>query len=86
VESSAPFETKKEISKAKPSEKKDDGGTPGLPGTLSGNSWGRAALRREQREQLWSNHRENRATGRKMKPITDVTSIALGKEDMAVRL
>jgi hypothetical protein len=29
------------------------------------------ALRREQREQLESNHHENRATGRKMRPSTD---------------
>jgi hypothetical protein len=28
---------------------------------------------------------KNRATGRKVRPITDVISIALGKEEMAVR-
>jgi hypothetical protein len=43
--------------------KKDGGGTHGTPGTLSENCSGRAALRREQREQLESNHSENRATG-----------------------
>jgi hypothetical protein len=41
-----------------PSEKKDDDDAPGPPGTLSGNPSGRAALRKEQREQLGSNHRE----------------------------
>jgi hypothetical protein len=35
---------KEETSKAKPSEKKDDGGTPGLPGTLSGNCIGTSDL------------------------------------------
>jgi hypothetical protein len=40
VEGSACSETKGEMSKAQPSEKKDDGGTPGLPGTLSGNCLG----------------------------------------------
>jgi hypothetical protein len=37
---------------------KDDGGTLGPTGTLSGNCSGRAALRREQQEQLQSNHCE----------------------------
>jgi hypothetical protein len=46
----APSETKEETSKAQPLGKKDDDGTPGPPGTLSWNSSGRAALRREQQE------------------------------------
>jgi hypothetical protein len=50
VEGLAPSEMKEETSKAQPSEKKDDDGKPGPPGTLSGNRSGRAALRREQRE------------------------------------
>jgi rubrerythrin len=40
-------------------QKKNDGGTPGLAHTLSGSRSGRAALRREQREKLQSNHHEN---------------------------
>jgi hypothetical protein len=44
-------------------EKKVDGSTPGPTGTLHGNHSGGAALRGEQREQLESNHRENRAMG-----------------------
>jgi hypothetical protein len=44
-----PSETNEEMSKAQPLEKKD-GGTPGPPGTLSGNRAGRVALRREQWE------------------------------------
>jgi hypothetical protein len=35
---------------------------------------------------LESNLRENRATGRKARPITDVENTALGKEETAVRL
>jgi hypothetical protein len=53
---------------------------------LSRNLSGRAALRREQREQLKCNHRENRARGRKTRPITGITSTALEREEMAVRL
>jgi hypothetical protein len=54
---------KEETPKAQHSEKnKDDGGTPGLACTLSGNRSGRAALRGEQQEQLESNHRKNQAT------------------------
>jgi hypothetical protein len=64
VEGSAPSETKVETSKAQPSQKKDDGGTPGPTGTLSRNRSGLAALRREQREQLESNQHEKRATGK----------------------
>jgi hypothetical protein len=64
VEGSTSSETKEEMSKAQTSEKKDDGGTPGPTGNISGNHSGRPALRREQREQLESNHRENRATGK----------------------
>jgi hypothetical protein len=42
------------------------------------------ALRAEQREWLLSNHHENQAMGRKVRPSTDITSTALGKEEMAV--
>jgi hypothetical protein len=49
--------------------RKDDGGTPGQARTS-----GRAAIKREQREQLGSDHREKRATGKKARPIRDVTS------------
>jgi hypothetical protein len=52
--------------------------------TLSGCLSGQAVLRREQWEQFESKHHENRATGRKVRPITDVTSTALGREEMAV--
>jgi hypothetical protein len=45
--------------------KYDDDGTPGPARISLGNGSGRAALRREQRKQLESNHRENRATERK---------------------
>jgi hypothetical protein len=61
-------------------EKKDDGVTTGQARTLSGNRSGRPALRREQREQLESSYRGNRAKGRKARPTIDVTSTALGKE------
>lgn len=46
--------------------------------TLSGNHSGVLALRREQREQLESNHLDNRGT---WKPITDFTSAALVKTE-----
>jgi hypothetical protein len=46
---------------------KDDDGTHGPAGTLSGNRSGRTALRREQCEQLESNLPENRATGKEGK-------------------
>jgi hypothetical protein len=39
-----------------------------------------------QQERLERNHHENRATGRKVRPITDVTSTAFRKEEMAVCL
>jgi hypothetical protein len=52
---------------------------------LSGNRSGKAALRREQREQLESITMRIEPRGRKARLITDVTSTALGKE-MAVRL
>jgi hypothetical protein len=58
MEGSAPSKMKEETSKAQPSEKKNDGGTPGPAGTLSGNRLGLVALRREQWEQLESNHRK----------------------------
>jgi hypothetical protein len=67
-------------------EKADDSDTREPTGTLAGSRSERAALRCEQREQLESNFRENRAKGRKVRPITDVTSTALRKEEMAVRL
>jgi hypothetical protein len=41
---------------------KDDGGTPGKPGSLSESRSCRAALIKQQREQLESNHCEDRAT------------------------
>jgi hypothetical protein len=57
-----PFEMKGETSKTQPSEKnKDDDGSPGPTCTLSGNCSGRRVLRREQLE---SNHRENRIMGK----------------------
>jgi hypothetical protein len=43
---------------------KDDDGTPGPARTLSGKRSRRAALMREQREQLGSNYCENRTTGK----------------------
>jgi hypothetical protein len=36
VEGLAPSKMKEEMSKVQTSKKKDDGGAPGLPGTLSG--------------------------------------------------
>jgi hypothetical protein len=46
-----------------PSEmKEDDRGTPGSAHNLSWSCSGRAALRRKQRKQLETNHRENRVT------------------------
>jgi hypothetical protein len=59
----------------------DDGGTRGLARTSSGNSLGRAALKREQRDQLLSNPAKSESRERKVRPITDVTSTALGKEE-----
>jgi hypothetical protein len=44
------------------------------------------ALRREQQERLERSHHENRATGRNVRPITDVTNTALEKEEMMVHL
>jgi hypothetical protein len=65
VDGSAPSKTKEEKSKAQSSEKnKDNGGSPGLYHTLSGNHSGWAALREEQQEQLESHHCDNRATGK----------------------
>jgi hypothetical protein len=40
------------------------------------------ALRREQWEQLESKHREKRVMRRRVRPMTDVTSTALGREEM----
>jgi hypothetical protein len=45
-----------------------DGGTPGLAHTLSRSHLGQVALRREQLE---SKRHANRATGMKVRPITD---------------
>jgi hypothetical protein len=64
------------------SQKKSDGGTPGPARAFSG----RAALRREHREQLGSNHHETEPQGRKARLNTGVTSAALGKEELVVRL
>jgi hypothetical protein len=61
VQSTYPMRT--EAASLEPSGKKDGGGgSPGSAGTLSGNRSGRKALRRKQREQLGSNHRDNRVT------------------------
>jgi hypothetical protein len=57
-------ETKEETLKAKPSKKKDDGGTPGPPGTLSEDRSGGASIKREYREQLECNHPENQGMGK----------------------
>jgi hypothetical protein len=43
-------------------------------------------MRGLKEEQLESNHRENRAMGRKVKLITAITSTDLGREEMAVHL
>jgi hypothetical protein len=61
--------------------KKDEDDKPGSVRTLSGSRSGRAALRREQLE---SNHRGTEPRERKVRPITDVTSTGLRKEEMAV--
>jgi hypothetical protein len=54
----------------------DDSGTPGSPSTLAVNCLGSATLRIEQLE----------TKGRKVRPNTDITSTAVGKEEMAVHL
>jgi hypothetical protein len=66
--------------------KENDGDKPGPARTLSGSRLGRATLRRVQQEWLERNHHENRATGRKVKPIIEVTSTALRQEEMVVCL
>jgi hypothetical protein len=43
-------------------------------------------LRKEQLEQLERNHREDQATKRKARLVTDVTSTALKIEEIALRL
>jgi hypothetical protein len=58
MEESALSETKEEPSTAQP-EIEVDGGTPGPAHILSGNCSRQVALRREQWEQLESNHHEN---------------------------
>jgi hypothetical protein len=64
----------------------DYGSTPGSAGTVCGNCSVRAALKREQRERLESNHSDKLTTGRKVRRSTDVASTVLGKEEMAVHL
>jgi hypothetical protein len=44
------------------------------------------AIRRAQQEHLESKHFENQAMGRKVRPITDVTSTAFGREEMLVHM
>jgi hypothetical protein len=83
VEVSAPSETKEETSTTQPSEKnRDEGGISGPARTLSVNRLGQATLRKEQREQLESNHRENGAIVKESEgPTTDVTNTPLGREE-----
>jgi hypothetical protein len=69
VEGLATSEIKEETSKAQPSEKKDGDSIPGLIGTLSGNSLGRAALCRDQWVQLDINHHRTEPRERKERPI-----------------
>jgi hypothetical protein len=64
----------------------DDGDKPGPTGTLWGNRLGWEALLREQWEWLESKHYENWATGRKVRPITDIAHTALRKEKMMICL
>jgi hypothetical protein len=60
VEGSAPSGKKEEMSKAQPSEKNKDDDPLGRARALLGNHAGRAALRREQREQVESNDRDRK--------------------------
>jgi hypothetical protein len=57
---------------------KEESGRPRPTSTITRKSSGRATLRREQRERLESGHRENRNTGRTVRPSTDVASTGLG--------
>jgi hypothetical protein len=66
--------------------KQADGDTPGSNGNLSAMSSGLADLRREKRERLENERHENKAKGRKVIRVTDISSTVLGKEEMAVRL
>jgi hypothetical protein len=45
-----------------------------------------SALKEGTEEQFQSNHCENHASGKRVRPITDVISTALGKEEMTVHL
>jgi hypothetical protein len=63
---------------------KDGDSTTGPARTLSGNRLGQAALRREQREQLESNHHASRRDGRRGRSETSQAVIEI--EEMAVRL
>jgi hypothetical protein len=51
-------------------EKKADGSTTGLTGTLWGNHSAWVTLRREQQERVESNNHENQATERNVRPST----------------
>lgn len=63
--------------------RKKDGGTPGLTRTLSRNHSGRAALR--NRRSSWRVITlRTKSQGRKARPITDVISTGLRKEEMAI--
>jgi hypothetical protein len=64
----------------------DDGDKPGLAHTLSESHSGQMALRREQQSSWRVITAKNRATGRKVRRSTDITSAALRKEEMAVCL
>jgi hypothetical protein len=87
VEESAPSETNEETSKTQLLEKnKDDGGTIGPAGTLSGNRPGEAELRKEQREQLENNYREKQVRGEEFETDHRSHKHIPGKKEMAVRL
>jgi hypothetical protein len=61
-------------------EKRDDGCTPGLTGTISGSRSGRAALRKEQWERLErSHHRKNRVmrTRNQAQPLKEEKVVCL---------
>jgi hypothetical protein len=49
-------------------------------------SLGRSSLERKQQKQLESNPLRTEPRWRKVRPITDITSTALTKEEMAVHL
>jgi hypothetical protein len=66
--------------------KKDNGDAIEPTGTLSGSRSGRAALRREQQEQLESNHRENRVAEKKGEMTHRSHKHSPQKKEMAERL